>query len=193
MHTCDCFQVALSLGFLVDRTPEGSYKKYILIQLSSAGGMVLMLIGECNVQFCNTQETQPTQPKIHPGFLSLSWTLTGWFLVGPAQMPGQPKIVVMSCILPWILCRYMMCCNVLVYVLYYAVTCCVYYPNFCLFAHSLDTIIMHQRTVFASSTNRQLIKWIRFRPWNIVSPWYCELTLSKNPCPTCNIGIPHRL
>lgn len=53
--------VALSLGFLVDRTPEGSYKKYILIQLSSAGGMVLMLIG--------------------------------WFLVGPAQMPGQPKIV----------------------------------------------------------------------------------------------------
>ena len=132
MHTCDCFQVALSLGFLVDRTPEGSYKKYILIQLSSAGGMVLMLIGECNVQFCNTQETQPTQPKIHPGFLSLSWTLTGWFLVGPAQMPGSPKIVVMSCILPWILCRYMMCCNVLVYVLYYAVTCCVYVSKFLL-------------------------------------------------------------
>jgi len=53
--------VALSLGFLVDRTPEGSYKKYILIQLSTTGGMILMIIG--------------------------------WFLVGPAQMPGSPKIV----------------------------------------------------------------------------------------------------
>ena len=65
MHTCDCFQVALSLGFLVDRTPEGSYKKYILIQLSTTGGMILMIIGECNVQFCNTQRlSQPIRKFI---------------------------------------------------------------------------------------------------------------------------------
>ena len=57
-HLC-YFQVALGLGFLVDRMPEGSYKKYIVIQLSCASGMIMMAIGGCNLEFCNAGSAKP--------------------------------------------------------------------------------------------------------------------------------------